>query len=56
MTGSLLRIVPSALEAASKKLLSHADEAVREAAAKVMGAACDLLGLDAQLRMWYARS
>ena len=35
--------ISSALEA-SKELLSHADEAVREAAAKVMGAACQLLG------------
>jgi hypothetical protein len=38
--------IPSALEA-SKELLSHADEAVREAAAKVLGSACDILGLDA---------
>ena len=35
--------IPSALEA-SKELLKHEDEGVREAAAKVMGAACALLG------------
>lgn len=37
--------VPSALEA-SKELLRHADESVREAAAKVMGAALDILGFE----------
>jgi hypothetical protein len=37
--------IPSALDA-SKELLGHADEAVREAAAKVMGAALDILGAD----------
>jgi hypothetical protein len=38
--------IPSTLDA-SKELLGHADESVRESAAKVMGAACDLLGSDA---------
>jgi HEAT repeat protein len=37
--------IPSALEA-SKSLLFHADEYVREAAAKVLGAACDLVGAE----------
>lgn len=40
--------VPSALEA-GKELLNHEDEGVREAAAKVVGAACDLLGLEVTL-------
>lgn len=35
--------IPAALDA-SKELLSHEDEGVREGAAKVMGAACALLG------------
>jgi HEAT repeat protein len=38
--------IPSAL-GASKELIGHSDESVREAAAKVMGAACDILGVDA---------
>uniref|UniRef100_A0A7S4K262 TOG domain-containing protein n=2 Tax=Odontella aurita TaxID=265563 RepID=A0A7S4K262_9STRA len=37
--------IPSALEA-SKVLLTHEDEGVREGAAKVMGASCGLLGED----------
>lgn len=37
--------IPSTL-VASKELLEHADEAVREAAAKVVAAACDILGRD----------
>jgi hypothetical protein len=37
--------VPSAM-AASKELLCHEDEGIREAAAKVMGAACELLGIE----------
>ena len=37
--------VPSALEA-GKELLCHEDEGVREAAAKVVGAACELLGIE----------
>ena len=40
--------IPSALEA-SKELLQHQDEGVREGAAKVMGAACKLLGKDATM-------
>ena len=40
--------VPSALEA-GKELLSHEDEGVREAAAKVIGAACELLDMEATL-------
>lgn len=38
--------IPSAL-AASKELLEHTDETVREAAAKALAAACDALGVDA---------
>merc|ERR1712032_8788 len=37
--------IPLALDA-SKEMLSHEDEGVREGAAKVMGAACELLGVD----------
>jgi hypothetical protein len=37
--------IPSALEA-GKELLEHSDEAVRGAAAKVVAAACDILGVD----------
>jgi hypothetical protein len=37
--------IPSTLEA-SKELLGHDDEGVREGAAKVMGASCGLLGVD----------
>ena len=37
--------IPSTLEA-SKELVGHADEGVREGAAKVMGVACGLLGVD----------
>lgn len=37
--------IPSVL-AASKELIEHADEYVREASAKVVAAACDLLGVD----------
>jgi len=37
--------IPSALDA-SKELLEHVDETVREAAAKVIAAACDILGVD----------
>lgn len=37
--------IPSALEA-SKELMIHSDEAVREASAKALGAACDVLGTD----------
>lgn len=40
--------VPSALEA-GKELLSHEDEGVREAAAKVIGAACELLDMEVTL-------
>lgn len=40
--------IPSALTA-SQELLEHADESVREAAAKVIAAACDILGLDSTL-------
>ena len=38
--------VPSALDA-SKQLINHPDQGVREGAAKVMGAACSLLGSEA---------
>lgn len=41
----LPEIIPSALDA-SKELLGHVDENVREAAAKVMGAALGILGVD----------
>lgn len=41
--------VPSALDA-GKELLNHEDEGVREAAAKVIGAACELLDLDYTLQ------
>ena len=37
--------IPSTLEA-SKELVGHADEGVREGAAKVMGVACGLLGVE----------
>jgi len=37
--------IPSALDA-SKELMCHEDEGVREAAGKVMGAACEILGSD----------
>lgn len=37
--------IPSALEA-SQSLIVHTDDSVREAAAKVMGAACNILGLE----------
>lgn len=37
--------IPSALDA-SKELIEHSDEGVRESAAKVMGASCNILGLD----------
>lgn len=40
--------IPSALEA-GKELLNHEDEGVRDAAAKVIGAACELLGLEVTL-------
>lgn len=40
--------VPSSLEA-GKELLRHEDEGVREAAAKVIGAACELLDMDITL-------
>eukprot|EP00547_Thalassionema_nitzschioides_P012180 CAMPEP_0194261726 /NCGR_PEP_ID=MMETSP0158-20130606/46175_1 /TAXON_ID=33649 /ORGANISM="Thalassionema nitzschioides, Strain L26-B" /LENGTH=3020 /DNA_ID=CAMNT_0039001857 /DNA_START=53 /DNA_END=9111 /DNA_ORIENTATION=- len=36
--------VPSALSASQELVFEHADEGVREAAAKVMGAACAILG------------
>lgn len=37
--------VPSALNA-SKELVGHSDEAVRESAAKAMGSACQILGIE----------
>eukprot|EP00934_Nitzschia_sp_Nitz4_P004140 Nitzschia sp. Nitz4//scaffold10_size219509//6161//15193//NITZ4_001393-RA/size219509-augustus-gene-0.260-mRNA-1//-1//CDS//3329532815//4130//frame0 len=37
--------IPSALDA-SKELVQHDDDSVREAAAKVFGAACDILGAE----------
>lgn len=37
--------IPSAL-VASKELLEHSDEAIRDAAAKVVAATCDILGVD----------
>lgn len=37
--------IPSALKA-GQDLIGHSEESVREAAAKVMGAACEILGLD----------
>lgn len=37
--------IPSALEA-SKELMVHVDEAVREASGKALGAACDILGVE----------
>lgn len=42
--------VPSALEA-SKELFRHEDEGVREGAAKVMGAACELLDVDVTIEL-----
>lgn len=40
--------IPSALDA-SKELLEHSDEAVRDAAAKVTAAACNMLGVESAM-------
>ena len=46
--GSMVKVaesIPSSLDAA-KELISHEDDGIRESAAKVIGYACELLGID----------